>query len=159
MKIPKILFAVLFFGLGWAPLHGESDDELAYQKGMELYKQGNYHRAVIFLKKAAHWEEIILNGSEHKLYCMNWRAYQALGNTFIKLGYPKDALEAYQYSLDVYPDNPELAKLVRKMKGLPEPTPTPPPVFQEVNPTSDQGLPGGDGAKNAEVHDLPASLK
>ena len=159
MKKSRLLFVFFFLALSWAPLHGESDEDLAYQKGLELYKQGHYHRAVVFLLKAAHWKELAINGREYKEESVNWRTYQALGDAFLKLGDKKEALEAYEDSLDIYPDNPDLAKQVRQMKGLPEPTPTPTPVFEEVNPTPDQGLPGADDPKNTEVHDLPASLK
>ncbi|HTA75569.1 MAG TPA: tetratricopeptide repeat protein, partial [bacterium] len=54
----------------------------------------------------------------------NWQAYQNLGGCYIQIRKMGDAKAAYDMSLTINPNNPELRKFVAQVFGGPTATPT-----------------------------------
>lgn len=97
MSFPNRIWAFVFLTLAVLPsfvfADGAEDD---YQKGLSFYQQKQYDQAIVYLREATN------------LAPDSWQAYQALGNALYMSGDKKDALDAFDKSLDINPNNPQL---------------------------------------------------
>ena len=92
---------------------------------LRIIRTGQYSKAVIG------FQNILLNDPN------SWKAYQGLGSAFLREGDKDGALQAYQRSLQLNPDNPKVKAKVDKLSAeappvftaTPSPAsgPTPPP--------------------------------
>jgi tetratricopeptide (TPR) repeat protein len=109
---------VLLFlaGLAWVPA-AQADEKADYQTALENYRQGQYSQAVIG------FQNVIQEDPK------SWQAYQGLGSAFLHEGDKDAALQAYQKSLQLNPDNLEIEEAVDKLSAevtpVPQPTPSP----------------------------------
>lgn len=109
---------VLLFllALAWVPA-SFADQNSDYQAALENYQKGQYSKAVIG------FQNILVNDPN------SWKAYQGLGDAFLAQGDKDGALQAYQRSLQLHPNNPTVkAKADKLFAELPPPplaTPTP----------------------------------
>lgn len=83
------------------------DVEAAYQEAADLYMLGEYRPAL------ARAQAIVKAAPAH------WRAWSLAGNCLYAERDPAGALEAYEKSLKINPDNPDLAAWVERLKEAP----------------------------------------
>lgn len=82
-------------------LADSADDD--YQKGLAFYQQKQYDQAILYLKEAT------------SLNPDSWQAYQALGNADYMSGDKKGALDAFDKSLEINSNNPQLKSFADKV--------------------------------------------
>ena len=75
-----------------------------YQAGLDLYQKGQYEKSLQYFEAA------------EQLDPKYWRAYQAQGHAYFHLDRKKEALAAYDRSLALNPDNPELKGFADKIR-------------------------------------------
>lgn len=109
--------AFIIFLIPWVSFSGELSTP-GLDKGLKLFKQGQYEKAVAVLKK------------EFKAHPDNWLIPDALGDAYLRLHKLPEALEAYNQSLALRPDNPSLEYYVANEHN-PPPAPLS-PVTQTV---------------------------
>ncbi len=119
MKILISGFLFFLLGLAWVPgAHAEDSD---YQAALKNYDQGNYSQAV------AGFENVIQKDPN------SWKAYQGLGSAFLREGDKDGALQAYQRSLQLHPDNPAIQAMADKLSAEAKPaSPTASPETGET---------------------------
>ncbi len=107
MKNSKILLligiAVLAPAFLWAgsTITPEND----YRKGLDLYAKGKYEAAL---------ERFQLAIDENWNF---WQSYQMVGYCYFELRDKESALNAFEESLKIKPDNPKLVKIINDLKA------------------------------------------
>lgn len=76
-----------------------------YNAGMDLLKNRDYEKAVQYFRAAV---------DERPDY---WQAYQFLGEAYYQSANRTEAVVAMEKSLQLHPDNPDLRKFVKKIRG------------------------------------------
>lgn len=107
---------ILLLSLVVAPLLAANSSELR-DMGQALAQKGLYAKAADYFQRAVEADP------------SDWQSYEDLGNAHMKLGENGLALDAYNQSLRLHPDNPTLQTLVESLKsaGTPATTTTMPP--------------------------------
>jgi tetratricopeptide (TPR) repeat protein len=97
----------------WREAHPESVEGVAldnqkamelYRKGEEQYKNGDHDGAIRSLLDSVQYDDSL------------WQAYQVLGNCYYRKAMKKDAMAAWERSLSIKPDNPELKTWIEKVR-------------------------------------------
>lgn len=78
--------------------------ESDYRKGLDLYTQGRYEAAIVRFQLA-------IDGNWNF-----WQSYQMVGYCYFELRDKNQALNAFEESLKINPNNPKLAKIVNDIK-------------------------------------------
>ncbi len=73
--------------------------------GMALYQKGLYDKAIVYFQKAVQADP------------GDWQGYENLGDAYSKNGDNQDALNAYQQSLRIHPDNPTVQAHIDSLGG------------------------------------------
>lgn len=89
-----LCFVIVALGLGCAPAR-QDDSSDHYKKGVDLYKQGRYEKAIEAFKQA-----IRLNPDDADVY-------HVLGLVYAGLGRWQEAMESYKQALRLNPDDAE----------------------------------------------------
>jgi tetratricopeptide (TPR) repeat protein len=76
-----------------------------YKKGLTLYSQGHYEQALNCFEQAI-----------DKKFTF-WQSYQMVGYCYYELREKADALDAFEQSLEINPNNPKLIKIYNKLKS------------------------------------------
>lgn len=118
--IPGSLFFIL--GLAWIPVV-HADENADYQAALAKYQQGQYAQAVVG------FQNLLLKDPD------SWKAYQGLADAFLHEGDKDGALQAYQRSLQLHPDNPTVQAAADKLSA--EATPVPPAASADSSATPD----------------------
>ncbi len=86
----------------WAGTQAEADKD--YRVGLDLYAKGRYEAALVRFQLAidGNWSF--------------WQSYQMVGYCYFELREKEAALKAFAESLKIKPDNPQLVKIVNKLK-------------------------------------------
>lgn len=85
--------------------------------GMALYRQGLYAKSIPYFQNAVQADP------------QDWEGYENLGNAYFKINANTDALNAYQKSLQINPDNSTLENIVQTLQT----NNTPVPANAELN--------------------------
>ncbi len=101
----------------------------AYDLGEGFYAQKNYDQAI---------QQYQIAVREDPRF---WEAYQRSGMCYFEKGDRASALVNYQKSLDIHPDNPDLASLVQDLKEMEKGTPSSTPVEKETTVQKDSPVP------------------
>jgi tetratricopeptide (TPR) repeat protein len=105
------------------------DKPSLYDQGIGLYQKGRYASAVKILKKA------------FKAQTDNWLIPQALGDCYLRLKNPEEAVRYYRQSLALHSENPAL---IRFLYGEPQGGPPKPPLpVATGNRTIEASISGG----------------
>jgi len=51
-------------------------------------------------------------------YPDSWRVYDALGNAYVRLGQPAEAIAAFERSLELNADNNDAAEKLKELRGV-----------------------------------------
>ncbi len=94
---------ILLIGISQAWGQGTSVD---YQIGLTLYKEGSYAQAVSHFQSAIQTDPTF------------WQAYQVLGQCKYQLGDKTGALDSFNHSLQIHPNNPSLRNFVDKLRKI-----------------------------------------
>src|SRR5580658_1131298 len=76
-----------------------------YKKGLDLYGQGRYEAALVRFQLAI---------DENWTF---WQSYQMVGYCYFELRDKESALQAFEQSLKINPQNPKLAKVYNDLKS------------------------------------------
>ena len=103
----RLGFLLLLASQTWGA--GAQDE---YQIGLTLYKQGHYAQAV------SHFQSAVQTDPSY------WQAFQLLGQSQYQSGDKAGALNTFDQSLKLHPDNPSLRNFTERLrKTLPPPVP------------------------------------
>ena len=105
IKNTKYLLAVLSLTSAFYGKAGAQTTEEDYQQGLKYLVAGNVQESVRLFKKALQLKKKF------------WEAYQSLGNAYEKLGLMDDALDNYNKSLKLNPQNETLQLLASGLKA------------------------------------------
>jgi tetratricopeptide (TPR) repeat protein len=100
----KTILGTLFFLCAANVLAATANDY--YNAGLSCYQQGQYDMAVQYFRAVV----------ESQPY--HWQAYQYLGSAYAAKGNYADALNAYQQSLQINPNNPALRRYVDQIRPM-----------------------------------------
>ncbi len=103
-SVRRIAARLLFFLL-LAPAALAATSWEYYQAGMRLYNQQDYAQAARYFQAAIQEDP------------NNWRAYQGLGLCDYALGDRSSARQAFDQSLRIHPDNPQLEKFEESLEA------------------------------------------
>lgn len=106
MKKSKVLsFGMVFLlpALLWAGSGSVAKND--YLKGLTLYTQGKYESALVRFQMAIDGDWAF------------WQSYQMLGYCCFEMRDKEGALNAFEQSLKINPDNPKLAKIYNDLKS------------------------------------------
>jgi hypothetical protein len=101
MLLRTITFLTCF---GFISLSWGATAQDHYASGNDYFKQNQWDNAIEQYQKAA------------QLDPQSWETYMALGSAYIKTGKKAEALDAFNKSLSLYPDNTYLAKFAARLK-------------------------------------------
>ncbi len=104
--ISRTLFCMSVWALTALTHAAETDD---YQAALENYRQGQYGQAAIGFQK-------VIQEDPH-----SWQAYQGLGCSLFQEGNKAVALQAYQTSLQLNPNNPTVKSMVDMLSAAAAP--------------------------------------
>ncbi len=121
MTLLGLCLLSLIPGLAAAQL---SSQELDYQ-GESIYSKGFYAKSIPYFQQAIQADP------------NNAKAYEDLGNAYLKQNDQTDAIAAFQQSLQINPNNSTLKALVDSMSA--NGTTAPPPQTQSTEPSYNQG--------------------
>jgi len=91
--------------------------------GMSLYRQGLYAKAIAYFKNAVQADST------------DWEGYENLGNAYFKINDNANALNAYQSSLQINPNNTTLENIVQSLQANGAPAAANPPSNPPANNT------------------------
>ena len=121
-KYPALLIFITAWTLVPSVFADEAED---YQSAQNAYDQGQ------FLQAVQGFARVIQEDPN------SWQAYQGFGSSLLQQGDRQGALQAYQKSLALHPDNPEVQAAVDKILGKVNPaTPTTNPGSQPLPASS-----------------------
>ena len=105
-RYPTILICSLLLALSCPAWAGRkvSQDEKDYRKGLDLYKAGRYEEAITRFRWAI---------DENWAF---WQCYQMVGYCLFELREKDGALDAFEQSLKIHPENAPLWKVYQDLK-------------------------------------------
>ena len=107
MNYPKFLFLAVFLLLApvflWAS--SKTTPETDYRKGLDLFSKGRYEAALVRFQLA-------IDGNWNF-----WQSYQMVGYCYFEMRDKEGALNAFEESLKIKPNNPKLVKIVNDLKS------------------------------------------
>lgn len=116
LSIPKAIFLSLAFIASFcfpiSSLYAQPTQPNDFQKGMTAYNLGNYEEALKDFNAA-------LDDNPD-----SWESYEQQGYCYFHLNDQKKMMEAFNESLKLHPDNPELKDFISGLSKLLAPTPT-----------------------------------
>lgn len=117
MKRTLAFLAVSVALLGASSLFAASSADLR-QMGDALMQKGLYAKAADYFQQATQADP------------NDWQSFESLGNAYMKMNENSKALDAYEASLRIHPNNPTLETLADSLKGqaITSDSNTPPPV-------------------------------
>ena len=125
MKNKKALFLLLLGLLLLGPvLLGagiDSTSQKDFKKGLDLFYKNQFEAALVRFQMA-------IDGNWNF-----WQSYQMVGYCYYELREKENALKAFEESLRLNPDNPQLARVIQALKSGVLEVPVQ-PVFYEVMP-------------------------
>jgi hypothetical protein len=98
-------FILSLFFISSAAVWGQATSDVYYQWGNKLYAQGSYDTSIKYYKAAVQVDP------------QNWKAYQALGSCEYHLGQKDQAIQDFNQSLALNPNNPPLQNFVNQISG------------------------------------------
>jgi tetratricopeptide (TPR) repeat protein len=100
-KIVFLFMSILFSGSSIISAAATSDQYLA--AGDQFYEAKDFNKALSYYKAAVQADP------------QNWKAYQSLGSCEYGMGQRENAINDFQTSLNIHPQNPPLQNLVKQL--------------------------------------------
>lgn len=104
-KIQRVLAFLIGFLVPVFLLAATKGSIRDYKKGLEFYGQGRYEQALERF-------ELAIDGNFNF-----WQSYQMVGYCYFELRDKEAALQAFQESLKINPQNPQLARIYNDLKS------------------------------------------
>ena len=124
----KTTFTLLLCSiLAWPALAAAASTAQDYEDmGNALFQKGLYAKAADYFSTAVQTDP------------NDWKAYESLGDSYMKLNEPSQALDAYQKSLQINPDNNTLKVLVENLSSSTGAAASPAPANDQTNALSQE---------------------